>query len=222
MFEHRDIDQAITTYSGLSMVPYASKYDLGLCVKQVIAEDIPGVMVEMGCWKGGCGFIMADLVRQSNAGRSIFLFDSFKGLGFPEAIDGKAAQEYWNSTEDHCVANQEELENYIKRFEFNNYIKVFPGWFEDTVFDFVKLLQRTNQSISILRIDCDWYKSVGFCLYNLYPFVFPGGFIIIDDYSAYDGAAIATHEFLGMNKLSHRLTIIEQAGIRQAARFRKL
>jgi O-methyltransferase len=61
------------------------------------------------------------------------------------------------------------------------------------------------RQISLLRLDCDSYQNVRYCLDNLYDLVTQGGFVIIDDYYDYDGCAIAVHEFLSKRRLPHRL-----------------
>jgi hypothetical protein len=43
------------------------------------------------------------------------------------------------------------------------------------------------------------------CLEALYEQVSPGGIVIVDDYYAWDGCAIALHEFLAGRALPHRI-----------------
>ena len=43
------------------------------------------------------------------------------------------------------------------------------------------------------------------CLDNLYDQVVDGGLVILDSCSAWDGCAIAAHEFLGSRRLGHRI-----------------
>jgi len=52
------------------------------------------------------------------------------------------------------------------------------------------------QNIAILHIDADWYESVKLCLERFYDHIQPGGFVVIDDYSYWDGCKRATDEFL--------------------------
>lgn len=59
----------------------------------------------------------------------------------------------------------------------------------------------TVGSIAMLRLDGDWYASTKVCLDHLYEFVAPGGFIVIDDYHAYDGCALAVDQFRANHKI---------------------
>ena len=52
--------------------------------------------------------------------------------------------------------------------------------------------------IAILRLDGDWYASTKVCLEHLFDRVVPGGFIVIDDFGAYEGCRSATEEFFEM------------------------
>ena len=77
------------------MVAEASRVDLALQVKQVLAHNIPGDFVECGVWRGGASFLMGELLRQAGVNdRKVWLFDSFEGLPPPEGIDGPAAVAY--------------------------------------------------------------------------------------------------------------------------------
>ena len=53
-------------------------------------------------------------------------------------------------------------------------------------------------TISIVRLDTDWYESTKKELDILFPKVSKGGYIIIDDYYSWLGSKIATDEFLSV------------------------
>lgn len=197
--------EIIDKYKQFTMVPRESILDTLQCVS---ASPLHGAFVEMGTWRGGICFMVAAAFRSE-----VWAFDSFNGLLAPDSIDGKIANEFWNNPlKDVCRSSQSELVN--NAMEFGDRFHIIPGWFKDTI-------NQVPNNISVLRIDCDWYESVKLCLDQLYDKVLPGGFVIIDDYSVYDGAAIATHEFLGRRQLSHRLYVVKGASGMQQARFCK-
>lgn len=68
-----------------------------------------------------------------------------------------------------------------------HYIK---GMVEDTV------PVRAPETISILRLDTDWYASTRHELTHLYPRLSSGGVLIIDDYGYWQGSRRAVDEFL--------------------------
>jgi len=81
------------------------------------------------------------------------------------------------------------------------YTTFVQGWFDQTL----PVHRQHIGPIALLRVDGDWYASVRCCLENLYDQVVDGGLVVLDDYYAWDGCAIATHEFLGSRRLAHRL-----------------
>jgi O-methyltransferase len=78
-------------------------------------------------------------------------------------------------------------------------IHIYKGWFEET------LGKYPGAEIAVLRLDGDWYESTMTCLDQLFPYVSFGGIVLLDDYDAWDGCALATHDFLSKNKSRSRL-----------------
>jgi hypothetical protein len=56
------------------------------------------------------------------------------------------------------------------------------------------------ETISILRLDTDWYESTAAELEQLYPQLSKGGVLIIDDYGSWEGSRKATDDYF--NKVS--------------------
>jgi len=214
----RTLGPSIDRIRALSMVPQASLVDLGETVQATLRAGIPGAFVECGVWRGGAAFLMADLlVRAGVRDRRVWLFDSFEGHRPPAEIDGQAALEYAQRTDDpgyldNCRVAVEEVRTSAAALGLESVTEIVKGWFDDTL----PATRERIGPIAILRLDCDWYDSVRFCLESLYDQVSPGGLVIIDDYYSYDGCAIAVHEFLTTRRLAHR---IEQS--RGVAFFRK-
>lgn len=182
-------------YSEYTMVP-KDLYMTNLKISYQF-KSIPGDIVECGVWKGGMVAGISELIGNKKA----FLFDSFEGLPKAQDIDGKNALVWQNDTYgkyyfDNCTAD----EHYalqamaLSGIEFESK----KGWFEDTLNDSLSI-----SSISILRLDADWYDSTLVCLKFLFPKVTKGGVIIIDDYFAWDGCSRAVHFYLNsINSIS--------------------
>lgn len=201
--------------------------DLANLVHIILDQNIPGDFVECGVWRGGGGLLMADLLRQAGSrDRRVWLCDSFQGMPPAGAIDGPAAiAEAGDPLSPLHVNNSrvalEDVRRTVAEFGLTDYMRFVPGWFEETL-----PVQRDRIGpIAILRIDCDWYASVRACLDNLYDQVVDGGFVVLDDYFAYDGCAVAVHEFLGSRRLAHRIeSVVGSWGGCEypfSARFRK-
>ncbi len=191
----------------LTMVPQNRLVHLARLVRRVLAENVRGDFVECGVWRGGAAFLMADLLRRAGVSdRKVWLFDSFEGLPPPQELDGPRAVAYARDTDsplyfDNCRASLEEVQRSAQRLQVSSYTEFVQGWFEETL----PATRARVGPIALLRLDCDWYKSVRCCLDNLYDQVVEGGFVVFDDYFSYEGCAIAVHEFLAERRLPHRL-----------------
>lgn len=215
----RELGPAIDRVRSLTMLPDSSLAALADSVAAVLAQDIPGALVECGVWRGGASFLMADLLlRRGARDRKVWLFDSFEGHRPPAEIDGPAALAYATDTSDpgyldNCRVRVDDVRRSAAELGVEGITEIVKGWFDETL----PSARDRIGPIAILRLDCDWYASVRCCLDSLYASVVPGGYVILDDYYSYDGCAIAVHEFLAERRLPHR---IEQAG--GVAFFRKI
>jgi len=178
-------------YRACTLVHEAAYVDnLELCAK---FGATPGCVVECGVWRGGMSAGMAEVL---GAARDYFLFDSFEG--WPPAREdldgawvvawqkGNTSPAYYNK----CTAAQEEAAAAMKLSGATSFSLV-KGWFNETIPRFAPPCQ-----IAVLRLDGDLYESTRVCLENLYPHVAPGGIVIVDDYSSWNGCARAVHEYL--------------------------
>ena len=70
-------------------------------------------------------------------------------------------------------------------------VQLIMGKVEDT------LLKKENltESISVLRLDTDWYESTKIELQVLYPRLVKGGNLIVDDYGLWNGSRRAVDEY---------------------------
>lgn len=217
------LDALLSKVRPFTMVADAKLVDLARQVVAVLAMNIPGDFVECGVWRGGAAFLIADILRQAGVtGRKVWLFDSFEGLPAPEAIDGQAALEYARDTHspryrNNCQVSLEDVQDVAARLGLTPHTEFVKGWFEHTL----PACRNRVGTIAILRIDADWYSSVKSCLDNLYDQVADGGFVLFDDYYAYDGCALAVHEFLGSRGLSYRIESVYAEGEGIGALFRK-
>jgi len=175
-----------------TMVGYEKLDNVYKLVKVVEANGIKGDFVECGAWKGGCAAVMAVTARN----RKTWMFDSFEGLPEPTERDGERAIN-WNKGEpkgrlipiNRCVASYNDACKIVKKLKLNN-VLIIKGWFQNTL-PKVKI-----NSISILRLDGDWYESTKCSLNNLYDLVVSGGYVISDDYGCWQGDKEAFEEFL--------------------------
>jgi hypothetical protein len=166
-------------------------------------RQLPGCLVECGVWRGGATAMMA-LASIAGRGdpRTLHLFDSFEGVPAPKReVDGQAAVDFVGGRSDGALvathvaeASADEVMSLL--VEGIGYpetaIVVHKGWFQDTI----PAARTQVGQIALLRLDGDWYESTKVALENLYDQVVPQGFIVIDDYGAWEGCRRATDEFL--------------------------
>lgn len=164
--------------------------------RKALYDKIPGDFVECGVWKGGSAGIMAMAARGSH--KKIHLYDSFEGLPEPSALDGEAARDYSGGacqgrlrSVKKCVGLLPEVQDLLQRkLKIRaESLEYHAGWFQKT------LKPWPPQSISVLRLDGDWYESTKICLENLYPSLANGGYVLLDDYLCWEGCRKATNEF---------------------------
>jgi O-methyltransferase len=79
----------------LTMVGWRRLESLQNCVETVIAEDIPGDLVECGVWRGGASILMrAVLEAHENKDKCVWLADSFEGLPTPDTVNYEMDRKY--------------------------------------------------------------------------------------------------------------------------------
>lgn len=183
------------------------------CVIDAIDQGIPGDLVECGTWLGGCSFAML-LVQKRVYGevrRPVWMYDSFEGMSPPTPEDGGHAADWWSHARDlpkdvannnYCIVPYEMVVEAVATLGLEAHTRIRKGWLKDT------LPIDKPAEIAVLRVDCDWYEPVKCVLDHLVPNVSDKGSIIIDDYYAWEGAVLATHEYLTEHKLPWQLKSI--------------
>ena len=178
-------------------------------VRHVVSNEIPGDFVECGVWRGGS--VMAMAQELSNLGvtdRRIWLYDTFSGMTDPTAADvetgtGVLAADMLSTTAvadgDNvwCVAGLSDVQANVRStgYPFENFTFI-----EGDVAQTLK--SSFPATISLLRLDTDWYESTRMELEVLYPRLAVGGVCIFDDYGHWQGARKAVDEYF--EKLGHR------------------
>ena len=168
-------------------------------VTYITRHGIPGDIAECGVWRGGSMMTIAlTLLALGDKSRSLYLYDTFEGMSSPteydKSGDGVSAEEQLRrepkGTGVWCYASLDDVRaNILSTGYPEKNIHLIKGKVEDTI-------PRTiPSSLSLLRLDTDWYESTKHELTHLYPLLQAKGVVIIDDYGHWEGARKAVDEY---------------------------
>jgi hypothetical protein len=152
--------------------------NLQQCIEQVLADDVPGDLIETGVWRGGATIFMRGVLKAHGVtDRIVWVADSFAGL--PPNDFGAYPKESkipFHRFHDLAVPLEEVRRNFSRYDLLDEQVRFLAGWFRDT------LPAAPIERLAVLRLDGDLYESTSDALVHLYPKLSPGGFVIVDDY----------------------------------------
>ena len=178
---------------------------LRAALEYVLANKIPGDIVECGVWKGGSMMVCALTLLEKSERRDLWLFDTFEGMAPPKKVDidyqGNKATQILEE-----IRAEASLDEVQKNIESTGYplerVRFVKGRVEDTI------PESAPQRIALLRLDTDWYESTYHELVHLYPRLSPRGVLLIDDYGHWAGSRKATDQYFAehaIHPLLHRI-----------------
>jgi|GEM_PF-193436 len=178
-------------------------------VDRVIAEDVPGDLIETGAWRGGASIMMrAVLKARGVADRRVFVADSFEGLPPPNVTEYPADEgDKHHEFPELAVSVEEVRANFAKYDLLDDQVCFLKGWFKDT------LAVAPIERLAVLRLDGDMYESTMDSLTALYDKVSRGGFVIIDDYGCIEACRRAVTDFRLRNGISEPIVDIDGWGV---------
>ncbi len=176
------------------------------CVEQVLADGVPGDLIETGVWRGGVViFMRAILDAYGDPDRLVFAADSFAGLPPPDEAFHADAGSRLHTAEVLAVSRAEVEQNFDLYGLLDERVRFLEGWFKDT------LPTVHDRTWAVVRLDGDMYESTMESLTNLYPGLAPGGFLIVDDYT-YDPCRRAVEDFRSANGITEPIESIDWLG----------
>lgn len=194
-----DIDALLREVQPYTLTLYVRLRAMAGALLSVEANGVPGDVVECGVWRGG-NIILA---RKLLPTRRCWLYDTFAGMTEPGPEDlrrsGKPATEIYSYRKRHempwCMASLADvLENFKETGTFDPALCRFIA---GDVVETLLVPENLPETISVLRLDTDWYASTRLELEILYPRLSSGGVLILDDYGHWRGAKQAADEYLG-------------------------
>jgi O-methyltransferase len=175
--------------NGLTMIGLTRLDDLQACVESIVADGIPGDLIEAGTWRGGASMLMrATLDTLEAPQRDVWLADSFQGFPLPEARGTDRELEQDMSAIDYLAPDVDDVRGYFGRLGLDGGVRFVPGFFEET------MAGMRGRQWSLVRLDADTYRATRLTLEALYPGLAVGGYLVIDDY-ALDPCRQAVEDF---------------------------
>ena len=151
-----------------------------------LTKDVPGDMAELGVYKGGSAFVLAE----NNPGKPLWLFDTFEGL--PHTEETRYNPKEHDLSKGRFAASLTEVGVLLAGKNVRFCVGEFPetaGGLEDKRFSFV-------------HIDCDLYQSAKDAIAWFWPRMNVGGIMFFDDYGCeFTGVTEAVHEKWPVNEL---------------------
>lgn len=124
----------------------------------------PGLIIEVGVYKGGSLKYLAELFTD----RQVWGFDTFEGL---------PAKQHSNFEYHEIGEFGDTSLNDVRKFINSKNVHLIQGLFPDSVEDAGPV-----KKIALAHIDTDFYLSVKACIDWILPRMVKGGMIVFDDY----------------------------------------
>ena len=178
--------------------------NLQQCIESVIAQDVPGDILEAGVWRGGSAiFARAVLKAHGVTDRTVWVADSFEGLPEADATRHPYDHDLRLHVEGDLAVSLDEVRKNFERYGLlDDRVRFLKGWFKDS------LPSAPITRLAVLRADGDHYESTMDVLHNLYAKVSAGGYVIVDDYRALKGCDLAVNDFRRQQAITDELQLI--------------
>lgn len=215
---HEDILDTINFVRPYTMTSTERLFALIQATEYIVRGEIAGSIVECGVWRGGSMMAVArTLKRLGREDVDLFCFDTFEGMTQPTEVDvnfaGASASTKFARTRlsdrqsNWCRGSIQEVQQNLGSTEYDiTKIICVKGMVEDT------LPGAAPSTISILRLDTDWYESTRHELLHLFPRLAIGGVLILDDYGHWEGHRKAVDEYFKQQNIRMLLNRIDYAG----------
>ncbi|MEL0307554.1 MAG: TylF/MycF/NovP-related O-methyltransferase, partial [Halieaceae bacterium] len=177
-------------------------------IETIIADRIPGDILEAGVWRGGASIYARGVLKAfGDERRKVYVADSFQGLPKPDQrYPADQGDQHWNV--DFLKISLEQVKANFSAYDLLDKQVIFiEGFFEET------LPNAPIDALSVLRLDGDMYSSTIQVLDSLYGKVSPGGFVIVDDYNALANCCAAVDDFRSAHGIEETMEPVDWTGV---------
>lgn len=191
-----------------TMIGYKRLTNIENCINTIKEDRIDGDLIETGVWRGGAAIFMKAVLNELKIYvKMLWLADSFQGLPKPK---GKYPLDKLSNLHKQRIlkVSKEEVEENFKLYDLlDDQVKFIEGWFDET------LPKAPIEKLSLLRLDGDLYESTIIALESLYPKLAIGGFVIIDDFNAFQFCKNAVLDYRLANDINESMIEIDNEAI---------
>lgn len=193
---------------GLTMIGYDRLSDLQRCIESIVADDVPGDVIEAGVWRGGASMVArATLDSLGDRDRAVWLADSFQGLPPPdEAFPEDRAMDL--HVHEYLAVPRGDVEAGFRRLGLAHDLRFVEGFFSET------MPELAGGSWSLIRLDGDMYESTWVTLDALYPGLSQGGYVVFDDYGDVAEGRRAMDEYRAAHGIDTPLERVDHTCVR--------
>ena len=188
-----------------TMIGLARLDNIQQCVERVIAERVPGDLIETGVWRGGAtAFMRAILKAHEITDRTVWVADSFDGLPPPDVARYPQDEGDTHHQNRWLAIPRTEVEETFRRYGLlDGQVRFLEGWFADT------LPRAPIERLAVMRLDGDMYGSTMDALKNLYPKLSVGGYVIVDDWEVIPTCRRAIDDFRASHGITERVMPVD-------------
>ena len=183
--------------------------DVRHCVDSVLADAVPGDLMETGVWRGGVTILMRGMLQAwGDTARRVWVADSFQGLPAPDAEAFPHDVGHDMSDIPMLAVSAHQVRANFERYGLlDDQVQFLEGWFRDT------LPSAPIEELAVLRLDGDMYESTMDALVALYPKLSVGGYVIVDDYGAWEPCRLACTDFRERHGITDEIVSIDWTGV---------
>lgn len=173
---------------------YAEDYNrirtFELIIEEIREKNVPGSVAELGVFKGE----FAKYINEAFADRTCYLFDTFEGFRFSEAMEEKQAGNCGDAFIDRFKDTNENI--VLSRMPVPEKIICKKGLFPES-------LDGLEDTFAFVSLDVDFEQAIYSGLEYFYPRLNKGGYIFVHDYNSatLKGVRNAVNRYENNNKI---------------------
>lgn len=172
-----------------TLVDIYRSYELWCISNRIRNEN--GSIIEIGVWKGGTGFLLADTLNDQNV---LYLCDTFNGV-----VKTSNKDNFYKGGE-HDDVDIDNVKDLFSFFDKKN-IKILSGIFPDETSKEISF----KEKFKLCHIDVDAYDSAKDIFEWVWPRLITNGYVIFDDYgfASCEGITLLVNEIVHTRKDLH-------------------